>query len=337
MTNSSRGSPHRPTAPPRRARRFPALPALAALALLPALGCTSGGEATASGGAPEVSVTVLGGPGDTPGRFSRPRGIACEPDGTLYVVDMSGRLQKLSRRGEPLLSVEMPASAEGKANGLTWLAPRGAEPALLAVADTHYRRITVFRAADLSLVGFRASGEFLFPTALAAVDERWMVTAYGDRSQVAALGAGDGAVIARFGKDGDALGELARPMGVALGPEGDLYVADSCNHRVEVFGPDGTPRRALGRSGTGPGEMRYPYGIAVDARGRVVVAEYGNQRVQVLDGRDGRSLRVFGRAGGAPGEFSSPWGLALDGAGRVYVADRDNNRIQVLEGLLPRE
>jgi DNA-binding beta-propeller fold protein YncE len=310
---------------------------LLAFASFAATGCTGGTSSSVPGDSTTVdgvAVRVIGGPGDAPGRFSRPRGVCCAPDGTLYVVDMAGRLQKLTPAGEPLLRVDMPAIAEGKPNGLAFIPASGEAEALVAAADTHYHRITVFRARDLALEGFRAEGKFEFATGLCPLGNRWIVTAYGDRSHLAALSAQDGAVLERIGSEGDGPGELARPMGVAVGPEGDLYVADSCNHRVEVFGRDGAFRRALGRAGTGPGEMRYPYGIAVDPRGRVVVSEYGNQRVQVLDGRDGRSLRVFGRPGARPGEFSSPWGLALDAAGRVFVADRDNHRVEVLEGLL---
>ena len=67
---------------------------------------------------------------------------------------------------------------------------------------------------------------------------------------------------------------------VALGPGDEIFVADACNHRVQVFAPDGSLRRVLGGPGTEPGQLRYPYGIAVDARGGVFVVDSGNTRVQ---------------------------------------------------------
>src|SRR4051794_34632187 len=165
-----------------------------ALVLALASGCTA--DSGVPVGDSGVRVSIIGGPGDVPGRFSRPRGVACEPDGTLYVVDMAGRLQKLTRDGAPVVRVEMPAFSEGKPNGLCLLPARapGEEP-LLAAADTHYQRITVFHTKDLSLVGFRAAGAFTFATHLVPLGDRWIVTEYGEKSRLVALSAKDGAVL----------------------------------------------------------------------------------------------------------------------------------------------
>src|SRR4029077_351595 len=73
------------------------------------------------------------------------------------------------------------------------------------------------------------------------------------------------------------------PADLAVGPGGDIYVADgygnSCIHR---FGPDGTPIASWGRPGAGTGELTTPHGIWVDRQGRVLVADRENDRIQVF-------------------------------------------------------
>ena len=106
-------------------------------------------------------------------------------------------------------------------------------------------------------------------------------------------------------------------------------MADSCNHRIQVFSSDGKFIRAYGKAGKGIGELSYPYDICVDAAGRQYVCEFGNSRIQVFDAND-RPIEIIGGAGLAPGQFNNPWGVALDSAGNLYVADSQNHRVQKL-------
>ena len=132
-----------------------------------------------------------------------------------------------------------------------------------------------------------------------------------------------------FGHYGTELGEFNRPEGVAVDAQDRVYVADSCNHRIQVFDREGKFLRAFGRPGSGLGELSYPYDVCVDAAGRVYVCEFGNSRIQVFDAA-GASLEIIGGPGAEPGQFNNPWGLALDSHGNLYVADALNNRVQKL-------
>jgi DNA-binding beta-propeller fold protein YncE len=106
-------------------------------------------------------------------------------------------------------------------------------------------------------------------------------------------------------------------------------VSDSCNHRIQIFSPDGEFLRSHGKAGAGPGELSYPYDICVDKSGRQYVCEFGNSRVQVFDSSD-KPIEIIGGRGSEPGRFSNPWGVALDSAGNLYVADSQNHRVQKL-------
>ncbi len=152
-------------------------------------------------------------------------------------------------------------------------------------------------------------------------------------------------------------GELSYPRALALGPEGDLYVADSGNHRIVRFDAQGqvsswgsycaldSGTGCLNPDGAGPiplgaGQFNEPWGVAVDAAGRVYVADTWNHRIQVFD-REGAFLGAWGegrlidaemdprgREGALMG-FYGPRGLAVDAEGRVYVTDTGNERVLV--------
>src|SRR5437879_162305 len=126
---------------------------------------------------------------------------------------------------------------------------------------------------------------------------------------------------------GNAPGEFKRPEGLCVDAQDRVYVADSCNHRIQIFSRDGQFIRAYGKAGSGKGELSYPYDICVDAAGRQYVCEFGNSRIQVFDAND-QPLEIIGGPGAEPGRFSNPWGVALDSAGNLYVADSQNHRVQ---------
>jgi DNA-binding beta-propeller fold protein YncE len=135
--------------------------------------------------------------------------------------------------------------------------------------------------------------------------------------------------LASYGKPGGAPGEFNRAEGICMDAQAQLYVADSCNHRVQVFTSDGKFIREFGKPGSAPGELSYPYDVKVDAAGNVFVCEFGNSRIQVFDGA-GKPIEIIGSAGGRPGRFNNPWGIALDSHGNLYVADALNHRVQKL-------
>jgi DNA-binding beta-propeller fold protein YncE len=124
--------------------------------------------------------------------------------------------------------------------------------------------------------------------------------------------------------------QQGKPVGLTVGPDGNLYVPDTHYHRVMVYSPGGKLLKQWGEKGTGPGQFIYPTDIAFDREGNLLVSEYGdNDRIQVFD-RDGKYLREFGRFGSGPGEFSRPQSILVDGD-YLYVTDACNHRIDVFK------
>ncbi|HEX2971750.1 MAG TPA: hypothetical protein VHP11_05425, partial [Tepidisphaeraceae bacterium] len=121
-----------------------------------------------------------------------------------------------------------------------------------------------------------------------------------------------------------------KPIGLSIGPDGNVYVADTHYARVMVYSPKGELLRSWGEEGRGPGKFIYPTDVAFDEAGNVYVTEYGdNDRVQVFDAQGG-FLRQFGKFGNGGGELARPESLVVD-RDFVYVADSCNHRIAVFK------
>ncbi len=273
-------------------------------------------------------VRVVGRTGQGQGEFVYPRGICLAGDGSMWVVDRSGRVQHLSKEGTYLGEIRMEETAAGYPIGVK-LAPDGD----LYIADTHYYRVRVYHPDGTLVREFgshgQGPGQFIFPTDVAIADDgRIFVSEYGGNDRISVFSP-QGEFLFSFGSQGDKPKQFSRPSALCLDRQAKrLYVADACNHRIAVYDLDGHLQGLIGQLGNQPGQLRYPYGVALDREGHLVVCEYGNNRVQVLDVQ-GRSLRILGGPGRQAGELAYPWGVAVDSGDRLYIADSGNNRVQI--------
>ncbi|XP_046343659.1 RING finger protein nhl-1-like isoform X1 [Haliotis rufescens] len=140
-----------------------------------------------------------------------------------------------------------------------------------------------------------------------------------------------GHAILRFGERGNETGKFTWPRGVAVSRLDDnIYVADSSNHRVQVFAVDGRFLKTFGTYGQNEGEFDCLAGIAVNGLNQVIVSDRYNHRIQIFD-RRGQCQSVFGVEGTGDGQLNYPWGIACDNMGFIYVCDKENHRIQVFQ------
>ena len=259
-----------------------------------------------SAAAGPFSLAQRPGPGDAEGQFDRPIGVAAGADGTIYVVDSgNGRVQRfaaddagsfLGAWGGPGSELELAQPAGGL--GPTGIAV-GAD-GLVWVADTWNHRV----------VGLDPEGQV-------AVQ----------------LGGGEATDL---GDDPVAVaeepGRFFGPRSVALAG-GEVFVADTGNERVQVFGRDGAFRRAFGGYGSEPGRLIEPVGLAVGPDGNLYVADSGNARISVFTPA-GEPVRQF-PVGAWPAPDPSgarpafqPY-LAFDEAGRLYATSSMSGTVEV--------
>jgi DNA-binding beta-propeller fold protein YncE len=162
----------------------------------------------------------------------------------------------------------------------------------------------------------------------------WVSDSGNDRFQIIAP---DGTFRGTWGASGSSNAEFQflaaaspfhRPYGdIAFDADGNFYVADTGNARIQKFAPDRAFVRSWGSDGLGEGQFRVPISIAVGQNGVVYVCDEVRNDVQMFD-RDGEYLGVFGGTGSDDGEFLVPSGVAVDGNGDVWVADWGNDRMQ---------
>uniref|UniRef100_Q01U05 NHL repeat containing protein n=1 Tax=Solibacter usitatus (strain Ellin6076) TaxID=234267 RepID=Q01U05_SOLUE len=151
---------------------------------------------------------------------------------------------------------------------------------------------------------------------------------------------------AGFGGDGGAAAsaQLNNPQGLAVDSAGNLYIADTQNHRVrKVSGGVMSTVAGSGTSGfAGDGgaatsaQLNAPFSVALDAAGNLYIAEFSNNRIRKVATNGNISTLagtgVSGYSGdGGPAtsaQLNGPQAVAVDGSGNVYVADTANNRVR---------
>lgn len=309
-----------------------ALGAAALVALLGITGCSNrladGRPRTELHSSIFSHVEIIGERGTAPGQFNKPRSIALDTNDNLFVVDMTGRVQKFSPDGKYLLSWQMPQTELGKPKGMD-----RDRDGNIVVLEPHYQRLNFFSPEGKLLAqwGHKGTnaGELILPRSV-AVDSKGdiIVPEYTLAERVQKFNK-RGELLKAWGKSGLGPGEFNRPEGVGVDAQDRIYVADSCNHRIQVFSPEGKFLRAYGKPGTGTNEFDYPYDIRLDREGRQYVCEFGNSRIQIFDAND-RAIEIIGHAGALPGEFFNPWTIAFDSKGNLYVVDSQNHRVQKL-------
>lgn len=270
---------------------------------------------------------IWGRRGIAPGRLQKPRGIAIDSEDRLYLVDMTARIQVYDSEGNYLRGWQTPTHVNGRPTGIS-IDRRGQ----VLVPDTHYFRLLVYSQEGklLKTIGGTngtGPGEFGFVTdAVEDSEGNYYISEYGEYDRIQKV-TRDGKFLLEWGGHGTAPGQFVRPQSMAIDQQDRIWVADACNHRIQVFDTQGKLLFAWGSQGTAPGKLYYPYGIDFDRDGNLLVVEYGNHRVQKFT-RDGRSLGCWGTHGRQPGQMHNPWALVSDSQGRINVLDTNNHRVQ---------
>jgi sugar lactone lactonase YvrE len=91
-----------------------------------------------------------------------------------------------------------------------------------------------------------------------------------------------GKILATWGGNGPAVGQLIQAEGITVDRQGAVYVADTGNNRIQKFSPGGKVEAVFGTQGGKPGQFRSPYSVAVDTHGNLYVADADNARIQKL-------------------------------------------------------
>jgi DNA-binding beta-propeller fold protein YncE len=265
-----------------------------------------------------------------PYQLLRPYGVAVDSAGKIYTADEGVDaifIFNAETKGVELIRNDHEARF-GLVNGLAL-----DDSDRLFVSDGRLRQIMVFNAKHQLESAFGA--DILARPGGIAIDRenRFLYVVDTENDQVIVFDADSFKLLRRIGVSGKkhtltAPGTFSLPTNVAVDKEGDVYVTDTLNNRVEIFDADGNFISMFGKHGDGPGYFARPKGIAVDRDGHIWVVDTYQDRVQVFD-REGRLLIYVGGHGGYPGQFGAAYGIAIDKNNRVIVSEQYPGRLQI--------
>ena len=328
------------------------------------------GTITTIAGTGELGFSGDGGPASQ-AQLSEPGGIALDVAGNVYIadtynhrirkVDAAGTITTIAGSGErgfsgdggPASQAQLFAPFDVAADGL----------GNLYIVDSFNDRIrkvdatgTITTIAGTGEYGFGGDGgpasqaQLFYPRGVAVDGPGNVYIAAGSRiRKVDSTGtittiAGRGGF---FGGDGGPAVEAQfhYPSGMAVDVAGNLYIADTGNHRIRKVDATGTITTIAGRTFSGDGgpasqaQLSEPEGVAADRAGNVYIADSNNHRIRKVDATGtittiaGTGESGFSGDGGpaSQAQLSLPRGVAVDGLGNLYIADRSNSRIRKVD------
>ena len=281
--------------------------------------------------APEFLYSISGPEGND--SLLKPVGVAVNEVGRVFVVDAGNRVVRAyEAEGDYLFSFSAVVSERGDALRLPQRVAIGPDGNVW-VTDRHLKGVFIFSPDDGSFVReFVPAGEITEtwgPVALAFDAEGNLYVAdlgLSEDHKVLAFDS-EGNEIARWGttiqttRMTESPGGFYYPNGIAFSAEGDVFVSDMSNHRVQVFTPEGEFKYLISTSGS-------PLGLAIDRQQRLCVVDPFAHGVDIYE-LAGERITGFGGPGLDLGRFRFPSDIALDETGRMFVSDRENNQIQV--------
>lgn len=189
---------------------------------------------------------------------------------------------------------------------------------VVATGNSNYSNGSFTLSADILNVGGDAVTERGF--------EFGLDSNYGSSVKETGLFGGSFGYLSKFGSYGSLDGQFDQPRSVAVDSNGNIYVADRLNHRIQKFDSSGTFIKKWGSFGSNNSQFKYPRGIAVDSNNNIYVADSDNHRIQKFDS-NGNYITKWGNYGTGNGKISYPQDVVIDSNNNVYVSDYDNSRI----------
>ena len=241
-----------------------------------------------------------------------PWGIAVAPNGHTFIADFnSHQIHVFDEQRKHIRSFGQQESGNGQL-----IKPIGIAldvDGLVYVSNHGNHRVDVFREDGIFVKQFGV-GHLSYPWGV-TVNNKQVYVADGRNCRISIFTL-EGQLIRTIGSQGSGSGQFNWPSAVAISPDGDMYVTEYYNHRVQVFSPDGVFQREFGK-----GELNHPRDILITADGHVLVADSDNNRVVIFN-TTGQVIHSF-QVG------SGPYGLAIDHNGDLLVTLNDDKQVAI--------
>jgi DNA-binding beta-propeller fold protein YncE len=272
-------------------------------------------------------LNILAGEAPPPKRVSEPMGVVVSDDGKRIYVSCFNRgavfgFDFEAQRFQVIEPLVHPAGLALDGSGRLYVVEQG-------------RKSVSVRDREGNEVGTITHPTLQRPVGIAIDHERGRVYVVdtgsrelpGDNVKVFDT---QGQLLQTIGSKGGGPGQFSYPTYAAVDREGNLYVSDTLNARVQKFDPQGRYLMTFGQRGNAPGMFERPKGVAVDSFGNVYVADSSWSNVQIFN-RKGEILLFFGGRGPLPGMLKNPTDVYIDPSNRIYVTDFINHRLNVYQ------
>jgi sugar lactone lactonase YvrE len=264
-----------------------------------------------------------------PFELVQPYGTAVDSQGRLYVADQKVGAIFIFNTDETKSVDLIKNSVHAHFNRIIGLAMDDNDR--LFVSDPGLRHVIVFdkehKAEDVITDGMADPGGLAIDT-----KNRLLYVSDIELDQILVYDADTLKLLRKIGTTGHkhelaTPGDFSKPTGVAVDAEGNLYVADTYNNRIEIFDADGQFISTFGKAGDGPGYFARPKGVAIDGDNHIWVADGQQDRVSVFN-REGQLLISLGGHGLLPGQFQGLVGITIDKRNRVFTTEIFPGRAQ---------
>jgi sugar lactone lactonase YvrE len=196
------------------------------------------------------------------------------------------------------------------------------------VTDKGRKQIIVFDRDNKYLKAYGEKEQFALPLDTAVYKDRIYVCDR-DKNSIEVIDKDTGKTIQSIGGIGSEEGKLYKPTHVIVDHEGNIYVNDNFNFRVQKFSPDGAYIKHFGYQGDTLGAFARTKGIAVDNEGHFYAADVGFEKVQVFDDKTAEFVAFFGEYGEKPGDMYMPSPVYIDFFNTGYFEKYVDNNFKV--------
>ncbi|MDQ6672881.1 MAG: hypothetical protein M3069_19420 [Chloroflexota bacterium] len=280
------------------------------------------------------TVNLFGTPPPVPG-VNSPRGVRVAANGQIYIVDYwNQRVEYMSSNGTGAKAFGFRGTrTQPGAINFAWDAALQPGTGNVFLANRESHQIEVFSPTGTFIAAWgtrgSANGQFTFPQGVAFGPDGNLYVGDSGNSRIERFtisSGGVGSFVAAYGSPGTSgAGLLNVPTGIAIAPDGTLWVADTLNNTIQSKSPSGTWTKFPSNG------MAVPWGVTVAPDGNIWVSDTGSNRIVAMTTAGSIIFSATGAQLGVPGNQTIfPFAMSFDTSSHVYLSDIWNNRVLVL-------